>query len=316
MIGAARGSRVVAARSRAANLAASCKDQKKEMVPHEEYVRSVQLKRGLATTPHDTELCTWTFTHPEWHPSCCICPSTRTEGCQLAPAPTIVMRESKSARPSTHPVSNPWVMQASCEQHSRIRDARLDIVHRRVRFDGLVVRSYIGIAPLLPLPRRQGNARVRHGRQHIHERNASNGAVEEVGRHVQDRPDQQAPRRAPFDGQLRWGGHATRHQRPPTGDKVGKSERLGAKLGRLVPSATHLAAAPHVGHHKHHAAVEQGQQSGRKGRVNGYLIRPIPIPTNQAACTQPRPHTVAQEDSQSDRSGAAHSQPTQPRSSR
>lgn len=207
-------------------------------------------------------------------------------------------------------------MQASCEEHSRIRDARLDVVNRRVRLDRLIVRSYVGVAPLLPLPRRQGNARVRHGRQHIHKGNTSNGPVEEVGRHVQDRPDQQATCRPPFDGQVRWGRHTTRHQRPPTGDEVCKSERLGAKLGRLVPSATHLAATPHVGHHKHDAAVEQGQQSGRKGRVNGDLIRPIPIPASEAASAQPRPHTVAQEDSQSRRSGPAHSQPTQPRSSR
>ena len=81
----------------------------------------------------------------------------------------------------------------------------LDLVVGRIREHVVVVFFDLGIPPFVELPGRQRDRLVQHGRDDVDERNADDGALEEVRPHVDDGAHEQppgAPAFGPYGGKV------------------------------------------------------------------------------------------------------------------
>ena len=156
-------------------------------------------------------------------------------------------------------VEDAGVVERGDRQDLRVR-LGVDVLIRRVRLHVLVDRLVCQrVSPLVPLDDGEWQRRIEDGRQRIHERDHREYAVEQLGRQVRDRADQQAAGATALTDQLLGGGDTGVDQMLCSGDKIGEGVLLGEGLTCLVPMSAHLTATADMGDDKHDAAVEQRQ---------------------------------------------------------
>ena len=113
------------------------------------------------------------------------------------------------------------------------------------------------VAPFRPFGRRERQARVEHGGQHVDERHLGDDAEEQIGRHVGDRAHQHAAGAAAMRDDPPARGIALFGEELARGDEVGERVRLLLALAVLVPAIALVLAAAHMGDGVDEAAIDQ-----------------------------------------------------------
>mmetsp|Transcript_11757 Transcript_11757/g.29716 ORF Transcript_11757/g.29716 Transcript_11757/m.29716 type:complete len:322 (+) Transcript_11757:524-1489(+) len=157
------------------------------------------------------------------------------------------------------------------------RGGRLHVVNGGVALDVVVVLTFVGVPPLLPLDDSQGNAWVTHGRHDVHKGHARHRRVEQAGRgSVQARSNEQAASRSPLDRNFRR--RAGGLQELGAIDEVVEGVALCEVLALLlVPPSSQLGPAADVSDHVSHASVEQRKPRHPKAGVHAAPVGPVAV---------------------------------------
>mmetsp|Transcript_22476 Transcript_22476/g.50193 ORF Transcript_22476/g.50193 Transcript_22476/m.50193 type:complete len:547 (-) Transcript_22476:895-2535(-) len=183
------------------------------------------------------------------------------------------------------PVLDPRIVEAARQQARWIAGPGPDVVDGGVFHHVLVVFFLVGVPPFLPLDDRQGDGRVDHGGNDVDEGHTQDGRLEQARVLVHRGTNEQAPGRSSLAAQLVGGGDlcsfAFRGSEIPRHvDKIVKGVFLAQVLGPvrlLVPLASHLAAAPHVGDRVDHPPVQEGPAGRPEGVLDTGTVGPVPV---------------------------------------
>mmetsp|Transcript_18414 Transcript_18414/g.55508 ORF Transcript_18414/g.55508 Transcript_18414/m.55508 type:complete len:246 (+) Transcript_18414:1356-2093(+) len=133
------------------------------------------------------------------------------------------------------------------------------------------------VAPLLPLNLCERDARVKHGREHVHKWHTHDDRIEEVGAEVGHSAHGKAPRASPLDAKLVFGGPLFGDEVLSAGHKVRERVLLVQVLAVLIPEAAHVTAATHVGNCKHESSVQQREALRREVHIIGNLVGSVGV---------------------------------------
>mmetsp|Transcript_11419 Transcript_11419/g.30824 ORF Transcript_11419/g.30824 Transcript_11419/m.30824 type:complete len:455 (-) Transcript_11419:114-1478(-) len=154
-----------------------------------------------------------------------------------------------------------------------------DLVDGAVGEHVVKVLWLVGVAPLLPLPRGEGDGGVAHGHHEVHERHPRQGGPEEVGRLVDHVAHEEAARRAPLAAHARGLGPPGLDQGVSHVHKVVEGvalrEVLAAFLIPLPPPV--LRPAAHVRDGVHHAAVHEWQRARGEGGLDAHAVGAVAV---------------------------------------
>mmetsp|Transcript_20029 Transcript_20029/g.59155 ORF Transcript_20029/g.59155 Transcript_20029/m.59155 type:complete len:233 (-) Transcript_20029:1625-2323(-) len=158
------------------------------------------------------------------------------------------------------PIGDARVVQSAGDEDGGVV-LRLHLVDRAVGEHVVKVFWLVRVAPLLPLPRGEGDGRVAHGDDEVDERHPGEGRPEELGRLVDHVADEQAARGPALAAHASRRGPAVAHEGAAHVHKVVEGVALGEVLAALlVPLPPPLLRpAPHVRHGEDHAAVHEGE---------------------------------------------------------
>ena len=175
------------------------------------------------------------------------------------------------------PIGYARIVEAGGHQHGRII-LRLHLVVGRVAEDigesGLVGD---GIAPFLPFARRQREAFVQHGVEHVDEGHVGHDGAVLLRILVDDRAHQLAACGPAAGGNLALGGVALLDQAAADIDEVVESVGALEHLALQVPAPAEVVAAADMRDGIGEAAVDQAEARGRKAGRHGIAIGAIGI---------------------------------------
>ena len=154
---------------------------------------------------------------------------------------------------------------------------RFDVVVRAVLHHVVEVVLVLGVAPLVKLKRRQRDAFVEHGVDHVDKRHAGDDAVEEAGFEVHDGTHQQSARAAAHGVQVVGAGESGFHHGFAAVNEVGEGVHFVEQLAVLVPVSAHLASATDVSDGVHEAAVEHAQARHREAGVHAVAVAAVGV---------------------------------------
>ena len=158
------------------------------------------------------------------------------------------------------PVRDSGIVQPSGQPARGIPTTALDVIHGAVLHHVPEVLLLVGVAPLDPLPGRQGYGGIGHGAHHVDEGHAQDRAPEQFRGLVDRRADQEPPGGPPL-AREHVGRCPPLRQVPRHVHEVVERVLLAQVLPAvrlLVPVPSHLAPAPDVRDHVYHPPVEEG----------------------------------------------------------
>ena len=140
----------------------------------------------------------------------------------------------------------------------------------------MVVVFLVRVAPLLPLPHREGEFLIQHGGKNIDKRDVGDDGPEQVRAHVSDRSHQQSARAASCCGKMLWRRVSGINEAFSAGDEVGEGVGLVHVLAVVVPPSPHLSTASYMRCGDYDSVLQQRHLVGPKTDVHADSIGPVP----------------------------------------
>ena len=186
------------------------------------------------------------------------------------------------------PIGDARVGQPGVGEDVRIGLGR-HVVVGRIGADDLEIRLGLDrVAPFRPLRRRQRQALVQHGVEHVDERHVGDDAEEQVGRHVGDHAHQHAAGRAAVGDDAAAPGVAFPDQELARGDEVGEGVELLLALALRIPAIALVLAAADVGDGEDEAAVDEAEPAGREACRDGDAVGAVAVEEERRGAVERR----------------------------
>jgi hypothetical protein len=203
------------------------------------------------------------------------------------------------------------VVQAAGDQQARAHPGR-HVVVRAVRGQVGARGRLPRVAPLIPLTRRQRDARVQHRRHAVDERDLRHHRPPPPRSHREHRPLQQAAgRQAAGDDPVR-GGPAVRGQRVRDRDEIGERVPLAVQSAVEPPPPAALAATADVRDRVQVAAVKQADHRQAELGPRARLVGAVAIEQARGGAVAGQAGPVGDRDRDRRAVGRGHGEPRGP----
>ena len=194
------------------------------------------------------------------------------------------------------PVGHARVGEAGIGENVRIGLGR-DVLVRRVGADGLEIPlRFDRVAPFRPLGRRQRQALVEHGVEHVDKGDIGDDPEEELGRHVGHHAHQHAAGGAAVGDDAAAPGVALLHEELARRDVIGEGVELLFALALGVPAVALVLAAADVGDRKDEAAIDQREPAGGERRRDADAVGAVAVEEQRGGAVQRRSLLVDERD--------------------